>query len=99
MRTLISGGVGAFWLPILLMLASIHFFGNQPNKTILSIAGGGLLLILATGSLLAALIAGLGFGLVAGALNAGVVTIGRINSFIATLARRTSSLRTEATSS
>ena len=46
-------GVGAFWLPILLMLASIHFFGDQPNRTILSIAGGGLLLILATGALLA----------------------------------------------
>lgn len=39
-----------------------------------------------TGSLVLALLAGLGFGLFAGALNAGVVTIGRINSFIATLA-------------
>ena len=46
-------GMGAFWLPPLLMLASIHFFGNQPNRTFLSIAIGGLLLILATGSLLA----------------------------------------------
>lgn len=40
----------------------------------------------ATGSLLLAVLGGLGFGLVAGALNAGVVTIGKINSFIATLA-------------
>ena len=39
-----------------------------------------------TGSLILALAAGLGFGVVAGALNAGVVTVGRINSFIATLA-------------
>ena len=39
-----------------------------------------------TGSVVLALVAGLGFGLVAGALNAGVVTVGRINSFIATLA-------------
>jgi ribose transport system permease protein len=39
-----------------------------------------------TGSLVLALLAGLGFGLFAGALNAGVVTMGRINSFIATLA-------------
>jgi ribose transport system permease protein len=39
-----------------------------------------------TGSLVLAVAAGLGFGLVAGALNAGVVTLGRINSFIATLA-------------
>ncbi len=40
----------------------------------------------ATGSIALALLAGLGFGLLAGALNAGVVTIGKINSFIATLA-------------
>jgi ribose transport system permease protein len=39
-----------------------------------------------TGSVLLALMAGCGFGLVAGALNGGVVTLGRINSFIATLA-------------
>ena len=39
-----------------------------------------------TGSLILALLAGLGFGLVAGALNGGVVTVGKINSFIATLA-------------
>ena len=39
-----------------------------------------------TGSLILALLAGLGFGVVAGALNGGVVTVGRINSFIATLA-------------
>ena len=40
----------------------------------------------ATGSIMLALLAGLGFGLLAGTLNAGVVTIGKINSFIATLA-------------
>ncbi|MEX1295144.1 MAG: ABC transporter permease [Candidatus Limnocylindrales bacterium] len=39
-----------------------------------------------TGSLILALLAGLGFGLIAGAINGGVVTVGRINSFIATLA-------------
>ncbi len=39
-----------------------------------------------TGSLLLAVAAGLGFGALAGALNAGVVTVGKINSFIATLA-------------
>jgi ribose transport system permease protein len=39
-----------------------------------------------TGSLILGVAAGLGFGVVAGALNAGVVTAGRINSFIATLA-------------
>ena len=39
-----------------------------------------------TGSVVLALIAGCGFGLVAGAVNGGVVTLGKINSFIATLA-------------
>jgi ribose transport system permease protein len=39
-----------------------------------------------TGSLILAIIAGCGFGLVAGAVNGGVVTLGKINSFIATLA-------------
>ncbi len=39
-----------------------------------------------TGSVVLAVIAGCGFGLVAGAVNGGVVTLGKINSFIATLA-------------
>jgi ribose transport system permease protein len=39
-----------------------------------------------TGSVILAVLAGLGFGLVAGALNGGVITLGKINSFIATLA-------------
>jgi len=46
-------GLGAFWLPVLLMLASIHFFGDQPNRAMLSILAGGLMLIVATGALLA----------------------------------------------
>ena len=41
---------------------------------------------IATGITLLAFAAGCAFGLAAGALNAGVVTLGRINSFIATLA-------------
>ena len=41
---------------------------------------------IATGMTLLAFGAGCAFGLLAGALNAGVVTLGRINSFIATLA-------------
>lgn len=39
-----------------------------------------------TGSIILALAGGLGFGLVAGAFNGGVITLGKINSFIATLA-------------
>jgi S-DNA-T family DNA segregation ATPase FtsK/SpoIIIE len=46
-------GLGAFWIPVLLMVASIRIFGNQPNRTLLLTLAGGLLLIVTTGSLLA----------------------------------------------
>lgn len=45
-------GLGAFWLPILLLLASLHFFGDHPGKAIVLTMSGGILLIIATGSLL-----------------------------------------------
>jgi S-DNA-T family DNA segregation ATPase FtsK/SpoIIIE len=46
-------GLGAFWIPILLLLASIQFFGDQPKQVMISTAVGGIILIIATGSLLA----------------------------------------------
>ncbi len=46
-------GLGGFWIPVLLMLASVHFFTGRSHQTILRIAGGGLLLLLTTGCLLA----------------------------------------------
>ena len=46
-------GLGAFWFPILLLLASIHFFGNHPDKAIVLTIVGGILLVVTTGSLLA----------------------------------------------
>jgi S-DNA-T family DNA segregation ATPase FtsK/SpoIIIE len=46
-------GLGAFWLPVLLLLASIHVFSAQSNQTLANIAAGGLLLLLTTGCLLA----------------------------------------------
>jgi len=46
-------GMGSFWIPILLLLGSLHFFGNQPLRVILCTLAGGLLLVLTTGSLLA----------------------------------------------
>jgi S-DNA-T family DNA segregation ATPase FtsK/SpoIIIE len=46
-------GLGAFWTPILLLLASVCFFSSGSQKAIYPIAGGGLLLLLTTGSLLA----------------------------------------------
>ncbi len=46
-------GLGAFWMPVLLLLASLHFFGNQSRRALLPIVTGGVLLLIATGSLLA----------------------------------------------
>ena len=45
-------GLGAFWIPILLLLASIHFFGNHPNKAMISTLIGGIVLVVITGALL-----------------------------------------------
>jgi S-DNA-T family DNA segregation ATPase FtsK/SpoIIIE len=46
-------GIGSFWLPVLLLLMSIHFFGKQPDRTAVYKTLGGLFLIITTGSLLA----------------------------------------------
>jgi S-DNA-T family DNA segregation ATPase FtsK/SpoIIIE len=46
-------GLGAFWVPILLLLTSIHFFGNHSRKAIISTLAGGVILMITTGSLLA----------------------------------------------
>lgn len=46
-------GLGAFWFPLLLLLASIHFFGDHPKPVMLSTVFGGIVLIVTTGSLLA----------------------------------------------
>jgi DNA segregation ATPase FtsK/SpoIIIE, S-DNA-T family len=46
-------GLGAFWIPVLLLLASVHFFSAQARMTIVHICAGGFLLLLTTGCLLA----------------------------------------------
>ena len=46
-------GLGAFWIPILLLLTSIHFFRNHPARAIVFTITGGILLVITTGSLLA----------------------------------------------
>jgi S-DNA-T family DNA segregation ATPase FtsK/SpoIIIE len=46
-------GLGAFWFPILLLLASIHFFADHPTRVMTSTLIGGIFLIITTGSLLA----------------------------------------------
>ena len=46
-------GLGSFWIPVLLLFSSIHFFGNHPGKVIVLTIAGGFLLVVTTGSLLA----------------------------------------------
>jgi S-DNA-T family DNA segregation ATPase FtsK/SpoIIIE len=45
-------GLGAFWIPILLLLASIHFFGSHPTRAMIATIFGGVILVVITGSLL-----------------------------------------------
>ena len=45
-------GLGAFWIPILLLLASVHFFGNQPGRVMIATLVGGIIMVVITGSLL-----------------------------------------------
>ena len=46
-------GIGAFWIPLLLLLASIQFFGDQSRQVMISTLVGGIVLVITTGSLLA----------------------------------------------
>jgi S-DNA-T family DNA segregation ATPase FtsK/SpoIIIE len=46
-------GLGAFWIPLLLLLTSMHFFGDHPIQAKISTLSGGILLVITTGSLLA----------------------------------------------
>ncbi|MBT7695814.1 MAG: DNA translocase FtsK [Desulfobacterales bacterium] len=46
-------GIGAFWIPVLLLLSGINIFGANPKRTIISLVSGGILLIITTGSILA----------------------------------------------
>ncbi|MDX9786722.1 MAG: DNA translocase FtsK 4TM domain-containing protein [Desulfobacterales bacterium] len=46
-------GIGAFWIPVILMLASIHLLSKHPRKSILLTVIGGIVLAVTTGSLLA----------------------------------------------
>ena len=46
-------GLGAFWIPLLLLLASIHFFGNHTGRAMAVTVIGGIILVVTTGGLLA----------------------------------------------
>ncbi len=46
-------GLGAFWIPLLLLLTSMHILGGHSRTAILCTIFGGFLLIVTTGSLLA----------------------------------------------
>ncbi len=45
-------GLGAFWVPVLLLLSIIQILGNGEKRTYISIGVGGTILIVTTGSLL-----------------------------------------------
>ncbi len=44
-------GLGAFWVPILLLVVSTHFFGHHPREAMVATLIGGLLLVVVTGGL------------------------------------------------
>ncbi|KPJ76416.1 MAG: cell division protein FtsK [Deltaproteobacteria bacterium SG8_13] len=46
-------GLGAFWIPLILLLLSIHILGGYPQKALAATIAGGLLLVITTGCLLA----------------------------------------------
>jgi len=46
-------GIGAFWIPVLLLFLSIHFFGSHTWKAFSKTLGGGILLLITTGGLMA----------------------------------------------
>jgi DNA segregation ATPase FtsK/SpoIIIE, S-DNA-T family len=46
-------GVGAFWIPLLLLIASIEFFSIRSLRRLYFILGGGIILVAGTGSLFA----------------------------------------------
>ena len=45
-------GLGAFWIPLMLLLACIQFFGNHSRGALALTTAGGILLIVTTGGLL-----------------------------------------------
>ncbi|WP_300671180.1 DNA translocase FtsK [Desulfoluna sp.] len=46
-------GMGAFWIPVLLLIASVHFLSNRKGNSLYYITGGGVILVFSTGALLA----------------------------------------------
>ena len=46
-------GMGAFWIPVLLLIASVHFLSNRKGRNLYYICGGGVMLIFGTGAMLA----------------------------------------------
>ena len=46
-------GLGAFWIPVILLLLSIHILGAYPHKALAATISGGVLLVITSGALLA----------------------------------------------
>ncbi len=44
-------GVGSFWIPAILLLASVRFLGQKKERNLKSLASGGFILVLTTGVL------------------------------------------------
>ncbi|MDZ7579095.1 MAG: DNA translocase FtsK 4TM domain-containing protein [Deltaproteobacteria bacterium] len=80
-------GLGAFWIPLLLLLTSIHILGDHPRATILSTLAGGLLLVLTTGALLS--LRQHGYELFGNSFSAGGLTGIPLKSFLVRYSNRT----------
>ena len=50
-------GLGAFWTPVLLLLISVHFLGQNPREALVCTLAGGLVLVVITGSLISDFVA------------------------------------------
>ena len=46
-------GIGALWIPVMLLLASIQFFKDRSARALTQVTGGGLILTIVTGGLFA----------------------------------------------
>jgi S-DNA-T family DNA segregation ATPase FtsK/SpoIIIE len=46
-------GLGAFWIPVLLLIGCVQFYRERTFRQTMAAAGGGILLVVTTGSLLA----------------------------------------------
>jgi S-DNA-T family DNA segregation ATPase FtsK/SpoIIIE len=80
-------GLGAFWIPLLLLLTGIHILGAHPRATVINTVAGGLLLVLTTGALLS--LRQHGYELFGSNYSAGGLAGIPLKSFLVTYSNRT----------